>query len=585
VRSSNGPAGRPIEQWKAKPVPNLTRNSRAYKGGGSVQRLYAGSNLVWQLPLTTDVQVLPVNAPAPAARGREVMAHYITSFPLRLSATGPATPGTAGYYYQNYLAPALTGESGVHARYGGFTRDYPIQDGLTSTSTTGWEQKDMEKEVRDAIAAGLTGFTLNMLGITGWDGSTPGQSWPRIKRMVAAVEAVNAAEGTSFSLMLMPDGTATSTSSVRTGNTPDINASADALAGALSKLATSPAIHRINGVMAIAPFSPEAWPKDVTGRTTAERVQFWARLRSTLQNTYGIPVLYWFCYVLDWTVYAPMFDSLAYGHGRWGDRDPVQTGSPSYQNRGAPAYCHSQYSKPWMHFGGGPMDSRPSEAGTSGVSYRTSESIGTQALELSWLAAIDGFADGDMNQITTWNDMAENSHVCPSHNQGNAMLDLQTYFLSRYRTGRWSPIVRDALYLSHRVHRTDALLSGTSADTTVARKNGSTAFTDTIDVLVFATATATVEILRDGNIIASQTVQAGRSHVTAPLPSTGTISARMLRAGTAVPGTAVASDQPVKSVIDFWDYHYRTFSSRRQSTPAPVAPNGYGAAYGASYGA
>jgi Glycosyl hydrolase family 71 len=538
--------------------------------GGTINLTFDASG-----PYTVVAQIVSGAAEAPTAAtlpfdpaaisgGPSVMPHYFTQFPLRLTTTPAGTATSPGNYYQNYLAPGTIEGGTDHRRYGGFVRDYPIQEGLSSTSVSGWEQRDMEQEVRDALTAGCTGFTLDLLSIRGYDGAPDMVGhWTRVKRMVKAVEAVNAADGTSFTLMLMPDGTAGSTAWVKNGTTPDVNASADALADALSQVLTSSAMHKINGTVTIGPFGPEKWPSGSTGVSAADRVTFWSRLRDTLSTTYGISVLYWFCYVDSWTTTAPQFDALAYGHGRWGDRDTNAVSGSGTGNRGAAAYCHSTFNKPWMHFGGTPMDTRPNAAGTSGLSYRTWESRGFETFENSWLAAIDGYVAGDMNQIPTWNDQSEHAHICRTRNLGDTLLDLTAYFAERYRTGVWPVIKRDALYLAHRPHRRDATFTGANqvAFATIA---GSTPWADLVDVLVFATSAGTVEILCDGAVIASQAVSAGRSHVQCPLPSGGVLSARLRRSGATVAGTLVTSDQPVKSSIAFDDYHYRAYSSLRQ---------------------
>jgi hypothetical protein len=540
---------------------------------------------VWPPATPAVTSYLPFDTERTAARGREVMPHYFTAYPLRLSTTAPANADSPGYYYQNYLAPGQV-EGGIdHRRYGGLVRDYPIQTGLTSTSTSGWEQKDMEREIRDAAAAGCTGFTLDFLSIRGYDGATDTVGhWTRVKRMIAAADAVNAADGTTFRIMLMPDGTSGATAWVTNAGVPDINASADALANAISQIAAGTSVYKIDGRLVIGPYAPEKWPANTTGRTVADRVTFWTRLKATLLNTYGIDSIYWFCYVDAWTSTAPTFDALAYGHGRWGDRDVVSVSSNSVNNRGASMYCHTAFGKPWMHFGGTPMDTRPREAATSGTSYRTYESQGTVTLEQSWLAAIDGYNVGDMNQIPTWNDYSEHAHIGPTRNHGRAMLDLQAYYISRYRTGRWPTINRDCLYLSHRTHRTDATVSSSSLQKAFSAQAADTPIANIVDVVVFATTAGTVEILRDGTVIATQSVAAGRSHVTTDLPASGILSARMKRSGVVVDGTTVVSQQAIQSTILFDDYHYRCYSSLRQ-VGTTSATNGFGAAYGASYGA
>jgi hypothetical protein len=498
----------------------------------------------------------------------QVMAHYFTQFPLRISSSPTSTPG---YYYEQYYKPGITGESGKHKRYGGFTRDYPMQTGLSSTGTSGWEQRDMELEIRCAIAAGLTGFTVNMLSIRGYDGSVDDTGhWTRTKRLFNAVEAVNAADGTNFKLMLMPDGTAGWATYAVDG---DINASADALANAINQLANRPAMYRPNGKLMIAPFAPEAWPSGIS-LTANDRLTFWTRLKSTLNTVYGQPTDFWMCYVAQWTDSncAPLFNNIAYGHGRWGDRDSSSVGTNNNNNRNAGAYCQTQFGKPWMHFGGTPMDTRPNAAGTSGTSYRTWESEGTRTVDGSWRAAIDMKAA--FNQIVTWNDYTEHAHVAPTYNNTFALLDLQSYYIAKYRTGYWPSIMRDGLYLSHRIHRTDATIDASTQQVAFSVNGGGTSTKNNVEVLVFATNPGSLEILLNETIISTEVVPGrGTWRFTTPLPATGGIlSARLKRSDTVVSGTTVISEQAlqVNPLVD--DYHYRIYSSLRQKDNIVIPP-------------
>jgi hypothetical protein len=553
---------------------------------------YVREGNAWK-PLTSPPEIvtayqpwnLPADLPVSAA---EVMSHYFPQFAPRLFPTPiPADATVPGYYYQNYYKPGTVEGGTDHRRYGGFTRDFPIQTGLTPTSVTGWEQADMETEIRNAIKAGLSGFTVDLLTIRGYDGSTPDGNWTRLNRLFDAADNVNNTDRTTFRLMLMPDGTAGyATALIRNGTIPDVNASADALAKAVSLFADRPSMYRPNGRLMLAPFGPELWPSDATGVTTQDRFAFWNRLRATLAGTYKQPTDLWMCYVSQWTTVAPTFDSIAYGHGRWGDRDYVSVAAENTNNRGAASYCRITFGKPWMHFGGTPMDTRPNAAGTSGTSYRTWESWGTETLRRSWDAALASAAA--FEQIPTWNDYAEHAHISPSRNNTYALLDLQSYYIARYRSGYWPKIRRDGLFLTHRIQRSDTPITNT-LQVAFSTPGSSTSMKDDVEVLAFATAPGVVEILLDGSIISTQTVNAaGLTRLITPLPSTtGILSARMTRNGSSVNGTTVISEQPLTTTPTVDDFHYRCYSSLRQFgvTPTTPASSGYGVSYGTSYGA
>lgn len=503
-----------------------------------------------------------------APNAPECMPHYFTQFPKRLGATPvPSSKAQAGYYYQNYIKPGVVEQGTDHRRYGGFTRDYPLQIGL-SAATTGYELRDMRLEIQEAKAIGMSGFTLNMLSIRGYDGApdTVGH-WTRMKRMYDAADA----EG-DFKIIPMPDCKSGSTVWVKQsdGVSPDINASADALANACNQLVKRTCQYRIGGKAVIAPYYPEGWPGGTPASfTSVHRQQFFVRFKQTMLNTYGEDVLLWFCYVEQWTdaQCAPRFNSIAYGHGRWGDRDATSVTSGTTNNGGAASYCRNNFNKPWMHFGGTPGDTRPNAAGLSGPNYRTWERWGTRTLEGSWKVAISSKAD--FNQIPTWNDFTEHAHICPSYNNSYALADLTAYFNYRYRTGYWPTIVRDCVYLTHRLHLANPTMDPATLQVAFSTLAGATPYKNEVEALVFCKDPgATVEILSNGTVIKTQAVvENSYTRVTVAMPTTdgAIISARLRRAGSLVPGTTVVSEQGLDITPLADDYHPRSYSSLRQA--------------------
>ena len=67
------------------------------------------------------------------------------------------------HYTNGYLEP--NGENGKHAAYGGFLRERPLPQ--APLATTAWELENMKTEVRRATAAGLDGFTVDVLSVNG----------------------------------------------------------------------------------------------------------------------------------------------------------------------------------------------------------------------------------------------------------------------------------------------------------------------------------------------------------------------------------------------------------------------------------
>src|SRR5690606_1316722 len=112
---------------------------------------------------------------APTTTGRKVFAHYFPPYPISID----NKDASADYYARNYLT--VDGESGKHAAYGGLLRDRPVPRAAQSSSD--WKVRDLETEVRPAEAAGIDGFTLNLM-------STSGLNWTASVNLMEAAERV-----------------------------------------------------------------------------------------------------------------------------------------------------------------------------------------------------------------------------------------------------------------------------------------------------------------------------------------------------------------------------------------------------------
>lgn len=171
---------------------------------------------------------LPFDMPAPAAlrsggAGKKlVFAHYFTPYPLSLDNAA----ADRDYYTRNYLNP--DGESGKHGRYGGLLRDRPLP---VTPKGGDWEYANLQQEVRTARAAGIDGFTLDLLSLSG-------KNWDRSNLLMAAARSVDPA----FKIMLMPDMTSLKTDDPRV------------LAEAIATLADASAAHRLpDGRLVVSP--------------------------------------------------------------------------------------------------------------------------------------------------------------------------------------------------------------------------------------------------------------------------------------------------------------------------------------------
>jgi hypothetical protein len=487
------------------------------------------SNLNPELPFELE----PLRA-AMTASPRRADAHYVTSCPISVdNAANPA----ADYWVQRWLPPGGVEGSTDHRPYGGFTRNRPLTRPQRSESN--WQQIDKRVEIEQAVKAGIDGFTCNLFQI----GSTR-LEWQRFEQMLAAANLA----GTPGFLTLMPDGNTSGT------------ADASALADQFMAIRTHPALYRIGGLLRVFPWAPERAPSGA-GVGGAAAANFWDVFHDSMAGRGETPVMDW-CFAVNgaWTAtaQAPTFNSTVptRANSRWGDRDPASSSSSSTSNAGAPAYNRSTYPlTKWIH----PIslgDERPKSA-------RYWEAGGWDNLLATWMVAINGNADGV--QYATWNDYTEGSEFAPSRNNGWAALDVSTYFLARWKLGYYPPIVRDALYISHRVHLS-SLNTFTGGQTSRQVLQGATAARDEVDVLAFLTAPATIQITSGGVASAPISAPAGFSQWKAPLRLGASPTAEAIRGGVAV--QTVTTGVPVSNTQVSQDFAHRRASSRRTNTGA-----------------
>ncbi|MFI1457404.1 glycoside hydrolase family 71 protein [Streptomyces roseus] len=449
---------------------------------------------------------LPFDLPGPAAlrtgeAGRKlVFAHYFTPYPLSLDNAS----ADADYYTRNYLNPA--GENGKHERYGGLLRDRPLP---VAPKSGNWERANLEQEVRTARAAGLDGFTLDMLSLSG----------PNRDRAQLLMEAAHAVDP-AFKIMLMPDMTSL--------NTDDPGVLADAVAA----LGKAPAAHRLgDGRLVVSPFKAEA--KDVA---------WWTRVLDLLRTRHGIRTAFVPTF-LDYDANSARFAPISHGFSEWGSRSYVGQESATRDVRRA----HGM-GKIWMQ----PVsvqDARPNQ----GV---YDEAGNTATLRSTWTHAIDDGAD--WVQLTTWNDYSEGSQFAPSLHNGYAYLDLSSYYLTKFKTGSWPKIVRDTLYVSARTQFASADPAGAQSLVMSLRK-GSAAPRDTVEVLSFLRAPATVRTVV-GGVQDTHEAPAGIHGELLPLRP-GTSSATVVRDGKA--GAEVELPYPADRTVQVQDLQYYAVTSGR----------------------
>jgi hypothetical protein len=486
--------------------------------------------------------------PAMAAAALEVYAHWFPPYPISLNNAIPkGLPGatTGDTYDVAYLDP--NGEGGAHAAEAGMLRDRP----LPRLPLAGdYLLADCLTDIKRAKRMGLDGFTLEILGIGGSANLT------RDKKMTTAVEQFN---DPNFKLIAMPDGTG--------------NGTADpvALATEMAKWLGSPAFKRLpDGRVLVAPFGPERAP---VGAGTGG-LAFWQTVQSNLA-TAGIQTAWWFCYVAQWTgtsgtfgtaTYAPAaadkLNAMAYGHGRWGDRDEGTNRSLTSINVGqAAATSQARYGKPFMDWAS-PQDTRPNAS-----NHKYWEARNSGAWRACWDRIIT--TKPGIVQIPTWNDFSESAHLCPSPFHGWAWGDIGAYYMARAKLGYWPSVVRDAIYLSHRIHpATGTTFTGSQTLFQTLQAASTTPATNDVEALCFLTSTAgtTVKVTSGGI-----TTSFDASTATAVAPSVysfkvplrnggvGATKAEVVRGGVAV--ATVSSKFAVSNVQPREDLQYRVTGS------------------------
>ncbi|WP_250569396.1 glycoside hydrolase family 71 protein [Streptomyces sp. CJ_13] len=450
---------------------------------------------------------LPFDMPQPAAlrsgaAGKKlVFAHYFTPYPLSLD----NAPADGDYYTRNYLEPA--GESGKHERYGGLLRDRPLP---VPPKGGDWEYANLQQEVRTARAAGIDGFTLDMLSLSG-------KNWERSNLLMEAARSVDPA----FKIMLMPDMTSLKT------DDPGV------LADALAALGKAPAAHRLgDGRLVVSPFKAEA-----------KSAQWWTRVIAALKSKHGIGTAFVPLF-LDFGAHGGEFAPISHGFSEWGSRSYVGQESSTRDAERA----HGM-GKLWMQ----PVsvqDARPNQ----GI---YDEAGNTATLRSTWQHAIDDGAD--WVQLTTWNDYSEGSQFAPSLHNGYAYLDLTSYYLTRFKTGAWPKVVRDTLYLTARTQFAAADPTGAQSLVMAPRK-GSAAPRDTVEVLSFLTEPGTVRTAV-GTATGSHEAAAGIHSELLPLRA-GSASAVLVRDGKA--RADVELPYPVDHTVSVQDLQYYAATSGRE---------------------
>lgn len=460
--------------------------------------LNAATPAVTDTATTAACNPLPFNLPAPAERHTSVKkawAYYFPPFPLAVDSPDPAQDVYPGW---------MDTHNSANGAYD--LRDRPVAPQRASQAA--WRQADFEKEVRQAVGAGLDGFI--------WEyHSSSDIRWEQLPAMLAAVKAVDP----GFKIMLSPDFNTAA------------GATSDSVYNDVMKVKDDPSIYRTNGNIVLAPFYPErktpSWWDGLRNRLASSGV------KSTL-----VPIF------LSWGGGSEKLEwnNSVSGYSQWGTR--TASGVPTLSRDSDEAHRRG---KTWMQ----PVafeDSRSYDG-------RYWESSNSSTLRDSLASAIASNADSIA--FITWNDYTE-SWVAPSKQRGHAVLDMAAYYISWFKNGAKPAITQDALYWSHRSHPTHAPYSKTpigrdGRPTAMYVPNGDAAKNE-VELVAVLKQPGRLTITQGSNV-RTLDAPAGLTSFKVPLVAGTTPSFQLARAGVRV--HTVTSNTPVRSSVVYQDMIYR----------------------------
>jgi Glycosyl hydrolase family 71 len=387
---------------------------------------------------TTATPYLPFDMPN-GATNRKVFAHYVPWYPISLD----NQPADSDYYTTGYIAP--TGEGGAHAAYGGLLRDRPLP--RAPLSGANWRDIDVATEISQAKSVGIDGFAVDVV--------LPSYQNADIVRLLTQAQAAG-----NFSIQITAD-----MSGFLSGFSP-----ADFASNFASYL-KSPAAQRLDdGRVVLGAFFAEKVP-----------VEWWTNTLNLFRAVHGINVAFVPTF-LDANANMNAFAPISYGLSNWGARDPMVV-DPANAAEGTPVElvrrAHS-LGKIWMQ----PVafqDNRPKDGTYSEVQNAVTNRNAWQ------IATIEG---AEWANLITWNDYAETTAVAPSAKHGWRMLDVDAYWIALFKYGMPPPVLREALYVSHRTQPFAA--TPTYPETLLMHNTWATPSRDTVEVESFARSPGTV---------------------------------------------------------------------------------------------
>jgi hypothetical protein len=409
---------------------------------------------------------------------RRVFAHYFYPFPLSID----GRPSASDYYNTQYLTPG--GENGKWLAHGGYLRQRPLPTPVSDGGN--FHLENMEREVRLALSAGITGFTIDILG--------PGEqdAGSHLQNLLAAAAAVDS----RFKIVVMPDSSA-------------LGANQPVVESLITAVAASPSGYRLgDNRLVVSAFDASLAP-----------VSFWQGVFNDVGDA-GVDVAFVPTF-LGWGGNASSFGPICYGFSDWGTATPASAAA----SQTWPAMSHADGKIFMMPVD--PQQYRPKD-------FLYWEAGNTGAFRNAWTSAIDGGAD--WVQLVTWSDFSESSEVEPytdatlADDIGTGFYDLGAYYAYWFSTGQPPALTHDVLYYAYRREPTQAAAPAQSTATTLAVGGGTAQ--DEIELIGFLVDAGTLSISINGQT-STLSAPAGMTSFRVPLQP-GTPRFALLRGGAEV---------------------------------------------------
>ncbi|WP_163998966.1 endo-1,3-alpha-glucanase family glycosylhydrolase [Pyxidicoccus caerfyrddinensis] len=490
------------------------------------QAAASSSDLRFDLELSATVEpapspissCYPFDLPATSvlrASPKKVFGFYYPIFPISIENADPASD-----HWLSWLTPEA--RNGEYASIGGLMRDRPLPRAPWADSA--WRQRDFEVEVRRAIAAGLDGFIYEHPYRVSSD--TRNNQLPTMLAAAAAVDP-------DFRIVLSPDFPT------------EASGTTDGLVTTIAGVANHPSVYRLDGSIVLASFSPERKP-----------LSFWATLRDRLAAQ-GISITYWplLPYTGDTTKYADWNDLVA-GYSTWGERTAAS--AENMRRWSVEAHRRGKY---WM-----------SPVAFEDVRHKLTDSVDSSRVyweaqnSLAFRSQFEKAIEGDADWVTllTLTDYTE-SWMTASRERGYVIMDWIAYYTTWFKLGRRPTILRDALYYTHREHRTDAPYDTSRQTARAMRLRGGTPASNQVELLAFLKEPGQLVITQGSDVRTLDVTSAGVTAFPVPMVPGTTPVFDLRRNGQSV--QRIQSATPILGQVVYQDMMYHAGGGRSCTRP------------------